>query len=147
MQENPLSSKLAPHAPTVEDRQIWQQTDQEQRQLWLRQTGGNSGPVVAAASGSSSSAIINVNTARDPQDWGPDDNHGGGGAEAEDVRNWEDGDELSPGVDGQQQNLRKYIAQMKEQYEEQFRKHQEELDRLRTEQETQLRILREQIKE
>ncbi|KAG0219619.1 hypothetical protein BGX33_001791, partial [Mortierella sp. NVP41] len=132
--ENPLSSMSAPHAPTVQDRQIWQQSDQEQRQQWLQQqlpsqSGGQglkSGTVVAGA-------------VRDPQDWGSVG--GGGGQEEAGVRDVGEGGEPST-----RQDLREYIAQMKAQYEEQFRKHQEELDRLRLEQETRLQMLQDQIK-
>ncbi|KAF9330593.1 hypothetical protein BGZ91_000091 [Linnemannia elongata] len=166
--ENPLSSMSAPHAPTQQDRRIWQQSDQEQRQQWLQQQqpylprGGrdNSGGIVVSGP---------VGAVRDPQDWGiydDDGGRGGGGGgsgdrghsqrvmqgrrgNSGDSKEGEEGGEGGEGEAGEdgQQSLRQYIAQMKADYEEQFRKHQEELDRLRAEQETQLQMLREQIKE
>ncbi|KAF9541115.1 hypothetical protein EC957_003396 [Mortierella hygrophila] len=164
--ENPLSSVSAPHAPTQQDRQIWQQSDQEQRQQWLQQQqphqprGGrnNSGGIIVSGP---------VGVVRDPQDWGIYDDAGrgdgggggssgsnGGGGHSRRVmqeRKRDSGDSNEdeggePGEDGQQ-SLRQYIAQMKADYEEQFRKHQEELERLKAEQQTQLQMLREQIKE
>ncbi|KAK3814503.1 MAG: hypothetical protein J3R72DRAFT_55808 [Linnemannia gamsii] len=165
IQENPLSCISAPHAPTLEDRKIWQQNDQEQRQLWLRQTGGNSGPVVAAAA-AAAAAIAgagagdvggvsgSICAVRDPQYWGPSDNLSGGEVEGEKKREREEGSGESFTTTGtikqqhqQEHDLRQYIAQMKEQYEEQFRRHQEELSRIRAEQESQLQMLRDQIKE
>ncbi|KAF9290331.1 hypothetical protein BGZ88_007381 [Linnemannia elongata] len=164
--ENPLSSMSAPHAPTQQDRRIWQQSDQEQRQQWLQQQqpylprGGrdNSGGIVVSGP---------VGAVRDPQDWGIYDDDGGRGVggsggrghsqrvmqgrrgNSGDSKEGEEGGEGGEGEAGEdgQQSLRQYIAQMKADYEEQFRKHQEELDRLRAEQETQLQMLREQIKE
>lgn len=100
-----------------------------------------------------------VGAVRDPQDWGIYDDDGGGGGggggghsqrvmqeRKRDSGPSNEEEEGEPGEDGQQ-SLRLYIAQMKADYEEQFRKHQEELERLRTEQEAQLQMLREQIKE
>ncbi|KAK3823786.1 MAG: hypothetical protein JOS17DRAFT_753373 [Linnemannia elongata] len=151
--ENPLSSLSAPHAPTQADRQIWQQSDQEQRQHWLQQQqpylprGGrdNSGGIIVSGP---------IGAVRDPQDWGIYDNDGGGGGHSQRVmqeRKRNSGasneEEVEEPSDDGQQNLRQYIAQMKADYEEQFRKHQEELDRLKAEQETQLQMLRDQIKE
>ncbi|KAF9138726.1 hypothetical protein BGX30_008824 [Mortierella sp. GBA39] len=162
--ENPLSSVSAPHAPTQQDRQIWQQSDQEQRQQWLQQQqplqlrGGrdNSGGIIVSGP---------VGAVRDPQDWGIYDDAGregsgggssgssGGGGHSQRVmqerkRDSGDSNEDEEGEAGEdaQQSLRQYITQMKADYEEQFRKHQEELDRLKAEQETQLQMLREQIK-
>lgn len=108
-----------------------------------------------------------VGAVRDPQDWGiydDDGGRGGGGrggrghsqrviqgrrGNSGDSKEGEEGGEGGEGEAGEdgQQSLRQYIAQMKADYEEQFRKHQEELDRLRAEQETQLQMLRDQIKE
>ncbi|KAG9071509.1 hypothetical protein KI688_005721 [Linnemannia hyalina] len=158
--ENPLSSVSGPHAPTQQDRQIWQQSDQEQRQQWLQQQqphqprGGrdNSGGIIVSGP---------VGAVRDPQDWGIYDDAGrrggssgsrGGGGHSQRVmqeRKRDSGDSNEDGESGEdgQQSLRQYIAQMKADYEEQFRKHQEELERLKAEQETQLQMLREQIKE
>lgn len=84
-----------------------------------------------------------VGAVRDPQDWGVVDEEPHRQDERRVVM------QEGAGADGEdgQQSLRAYIAQMKAEYEEQFRKHQEELDRLRAEQETQLQMLREQIKE
>ncbi|KAG0285914.1 hypothetical protein BGZ96_009918 [Linnemannia gamsii] len=139
--ENPLSGVSAPHAPTQEDRQIWHNSDRVQRQQWLQQQqpyhpGGNSrGGIIVSGP---------VGAIRDPQDWGVVDD----GPHRQDQRGiaMQEGVNAEEGEDGQQ-NLRAYIAQMKAEYEEQFRKHQEELERLKTEQETQLQMLREQIKE
>lgn len=95
-----------------------------------------------------------IGAVRDPQDWGIYDNDGGGGGHSQRVmqeRKRNSGasneEEVEEPSDDGQQNLRQYIAQMKADYEEQFRKHQEELDRLKAEQETQLQMLRDQIKE
>ncbi|KAF8947279.1 hypothetical protein BGZ47_009667 [Haplosporangium gracile] len=151
--ENPLSFMSAPHAPTQEDRQIWQQSDQEQRQQWLQQQQ----PYQPKGGNSSGGVIVSgpVGAVRDPQDWGicDDDGGEGGGGHGQRVmqerkRNRGSSNEEEEKTDeGGQQSLRQYIAQMKAEYEEQFRKHREELDRLRAEQETQLQMLRGQIKE
>jgi hypothetical protein len=141
--DNPLSGVSAPHAPTKEDRQIWQQSDRIQRQQWLQQQqpiypGGNSrGGIIVSGP---------VGAVRDPQDWGVVDDEPPRQDERGVVMQERRPDD-SEEVEGGQQSLRAYIAQMKADYEEQFRKHQEELDRLRAEQETQLQMLREQIKE
>ena len=105
-----------------------------------------------------------IGAVRDPQDWGIYDDDGreggkgggssGGGGHGQRMmqeRKRDSGDsheeEEGESAEDGQQSLRLYIAQMKADYEEQFRKHQEELDRLRSEQDTQLQMLREQIKE
>ncbi|KAF9935138.1 hypothetical protein FBU30_007517 [Linnemannia zychae] len=131
MRENPLSCVSGPHAPTPGDREVWKQNEQVQRQRWLHMPLEVRSREVTRASG----------VARDPQDWGLDDcneiRHREDEAVVERLR--DEDESRGESSSSSNQELRHYIAQMKEQYEKQIQQYQNELDSLKLELQAQIK--------